>query len=117
MGLSIGFSRSVYEPSSKPVHITEVKLVKVPNPDPYNFQIKQALQVGKHVVALVVYPDATSYEGKKILVIPRITLKKLHKLDVLDPHFTSKKGAVAPIARFKPTRKGWELAVRIARHI
>ena len=86
-----------------------VKQVKDPNPDPYNFRVLFEKRIGKLLVAMVLYPDATNYEGVKVLVLKDLTTLK--DLKELDPHFFPN-GAL--VARFLPTEEGWEHAQKFA---
>lgn len=109
MGLSIGLSSSS--------HDTVVKEICVPNPlnpDPRNFIIERVehKDMGSHIVVQVKYPNCKNYEGQKILVFR--TLGQLTNLEILDPHFSSEKPELSPIARFVPTEEGWEMAVEFA---
>lgn len=83
-----------------------------PNPNPNNYKIKQTKQVGKYVVAEIIYPDCTNYEGSKILVFENIMVAKLYEVKSLDPHFCEN-GCLSPVARFEPTKKGWALAIKM----
>ncbi len=79
--------------------------VSLPNPDPENFRIERLEQAGRFLGALIMYPDATNFEGNKILVFDGVTADELQERAYLDPHF-SEDGDV--IARFKPDEAGWE---------
>lgn len=81
------------------------------NPNPARFNIKKAERVGRFLVAIVHYPDCRNYEGKKILVFENVTVSTLQKLTSLDPHFCDESGHISPVARFKPTKRGWNYAV------
>jgi hypothetical protein len=112
MGISL-FSRS-FSAHDK------VKIVEVPNPfnpDPRNFLVERIehKDMGRHIVILVKYPDCNNYEGRKILVFNGLTLEELVNLEILDPHFSSEKPELSPIARFVPTKLGWKMAVEFAR--
>jgi hypothetical protein len=100
MGINIGRSRS---------HLNSVSS----NPNPRNFQILEAKVIGKHVVLKVRYPDASNYEGIKIMVLKFTNIKDLMALKTLDPHF-QKDNPLSPIARFEPTAEGWKNAVNLA---
>lgn len=65
-------------------------------------------------MARVKYLDATNYEGEKILVFKQIPMDTIRHLKRLDPHFCDD-GHVSPFARFEPTSKGWEAAVKMCR--
>lgn len=83
------------------------------NPNPHRFTVFRFECVGKAVVAEVIYPDCTNYEGRKILVFASATtFSRLISKGVMDPHFT--KDRSSPVARFEPTERGWGLALRCA---
>ncbi len=86
--------------------------IAAPNPDPSKFYIEETIAVGNCIVAIVVYPNCTNFEGKKILVFRDMSLKWLKSLTTLDPHFSTE--ATSPFARFEPTDDGWKAAVQIA---
>ena len=85
---------------------------KFPNPDPNNFRIEVIRPCGEFVALCVVYPDCTNYEGRKILVF-KDSHEKFHGVHVgtLDPHFCDQ-GHSSPVARFEPTDRGWQMAIR-----
>jgi hypothetical protein len=78
------------------------------NPNPRNFKILRQEVVGGVRVIMAAYPDATNYEGQKIMI-----LSGTAPVDstFLDPHFMEG-GRVK--ARFEPTEEGWQLALRVA---
>lgn len=80
---------------------------QLPAPNPTRFRIIQAVQMGTYVVAKVLYPDCTNYEGMKIMVFSNTTVSALRRLKVLDPHFCRGTG---PIARFEPCPGGFDRA-------
>jgi hypothetical protein len=80
------------------------------NPDPYNFSIQKYLSIGRFVIAKINYPNCTNYEGNKILIFENLDVKTLLKQHHIDPHFCNT-GCTSPIARFKPTDDGWNMAV------
>ncbi len=84
------------------------------NPNPQNFVFGRVQVVGAHIVAELVYPDCTNYEGRKVLVYQGVNLRYLMAQQSLDPHFCNDKGHVHPFARFEPTEAGWVAAVRCA---
>ena len=86
--------------------------VRYPNPNPARFSILRTLQVGRCVVAEVRYPDCTNYEGRKVLVYADTDAGSVRAWTTLDPHFARHGG---PVARFKPTARGWAMAVEVAR--
>ncbi|MCK4260343.1 MAG: hypothetical protein KAX49_15305 [Halanaerobiales bacterium] len=97
----------------------ELKSTKIFSPDPEKFKIKRTYQVGKALVAEIIYSNCTNFEGHKILVyseMSNITEKTLYRSKSLDPHFVDKSSLCpSPIARFKPTERGWALAIEFAK--
>ena len=87
-------------------------VAKTPNPDPYRFIIRRAEQHGPYVIAEVVYPDATTFEGRKILVYKDVEFSRILNADCLDPHFS--RTGLSPVARFIPTTDGWKMAYSLA---
>jgi hypothetical protein len=85
------------------------------NPKPSNFIIARvhAWDGQPWLVAEIVYPDATNYEGRKIMVY-RTTVEKLREQKQLDPHFCEHKKHLSPFARFAPTIAGWKAALLMA---
>ena len=106
MGLSL-FSKSTdegYEP-------------KAGDPVPTNFKILQLEEYASNVVAIIQYPDATSYEGVKVLVFLDTSPYKLRHYVSIDPHFSDVGGRLTPFARFEPTEKGLQAARHMAKNI
>jgi len=94
------------------------KDIKIPMPDPKNYKILKAEQINKFLVLVIKYPNCTNYEGDKILVYEDVTINELterSKKYGLDPHFFDDKKYLTPIARFEPTDKGWEYAIRFCK--
>lgn len=79
------------------------------NPVPTNYTILRTEQIGKYLIAEILYPDCQNYEGKKICVFAT-TIKKLVNATSIDPHF-QEKNPLSPIARFEPTNRGWKAAM------
>ena len=102
----------VTPPGSSTAH-PGIEARPLPNPDPRNFRIFGNRQVGDHCVIQAHYPDATNYEGVKIMVYCNTDLNAVLTATVLDPHF-EKGTAFSPFARFKPTQEGWDAAVLLA---
>jgi hypothetical protein len=121
MGIPGPFSRSSVcrdsaHQSSEPTRTIETRIIEKPvlvvgNPNPINFRILKMQEVGKFQVLLVKYTDCINYEGCKILVFEGATQAQLKRLKSMDPHFCNCDAHISPIARFKPTQKGWEYAV------
>lgn len=84
----------------------------VSNPNPRRFDVTRVEGVGCGLVVEVVYPDCTTYEGRKVLVFAHTREIDVRAATVLDPHFTdhAPAGALVPVARFEPTDRGWQLA-------
>lgn len=112
MGLSL-FSSSSYDYQPKVINKNIVKYL--PNPNPKNFTIKRFRQIGKYLITEINYHDSTNYEGNKILVFENYNIEKLKKRKSIDPHFSDNKKFKSPIARFEPTNKGWELAIKLCK--
>ena len=83
-----------------------------PNPNPGRFRIVATVQIGAHLVAKIHYLDCTNFEGNKICVYKDTTAEQFLNASVLDPHFSER--GWSPIARFKPTNEGMELAKKFA---
>jgi len=84
------------------------------NPNPVNFKILEEKAVGQMLVLKVQYPDATNYEGIKILVYMNFTKSEdiiFKNRGKLDPHFAGD-GSVSPVARFEPTVVGMYMAIK-----
>lgn len=77
------------------------------DPNPENFRVKDCHRIGNHWVSKINYPDARNFEGDKILLTTWNPLSR----SIIDPHFTDGGGI---LARFEPTKLGWELAIKTA---
>ena len=84
-----------------------------PNPNPSDFKITNILQIKKHVVVRLRYPDCTNFNGAKICVFRNVTIKQVRAWEEIDPHFFV--GKQSPFARFKPDNDGWEMALTVAK--
>lgn len=80
---------------------------KPPDPNPARFSIVRTQGMGLFTVALINYPDATPYNGNKVLVFNLIE-NQVRNMKVIDPHFTGV--SPEPLARFRGDAQGWELA-------
>lgn len=100
MGLYIGRKTCVTNPSCSQAI--------APNPNPKNWELIKLEQYNNAYVMKVRYQGCTNFEGIKIMVYQG---KYSHR-DYLDPHFCQ--FFESPIARFKPTMYGWELANSLA---
>jgi len=82
-------------------------------PRPYRFSVVRSRVVVRSVVVEIHYPDCTEHAGNKILVYDSwVKFKKLQKSGNIDPHFLER--AYSPVARFEPTPRGWDLALKLA---
>lgn len=93
------------------------------SPDNTKFEIRDAREVGPHLVMLVQYPNCTkcSYEGKKVMVFLNTKPLDALKWKKIDPHFSDPKekrpvqSAPSPAARFPASTEGWQDAMDYAR--
>lgn len=115
MGIGIGFSCSsrdenpkqyVYIDREKIVEKTTIRDYQDVNPKPHLFTIKNLENVNGNTIALVNYPNCTTFNGDKLLLIRGFYNKGNFK--ILDPHFLDDKHIV--IGRFIPTKEGWKMA-------
>ena len=90
-------------------------LLNTTSVDPNSFKIQRCIRVGNYTVVEINYPDCTNYEGNKILVYEDLDIIKLTKLFKIDPHFCDNGTHPSPIARFEPTKRGWNMALMFAR--
>lgn len=108
---SSSFSSFDYKPLSKK------KQIKYPNPKADNYEIIKYLEENNHLILDIKYLDCINYEGRKILVFENCTFDDLIKQKLIDPHFSDNKKMKSPIARFVPTEKGLEMALKFCRLI
>lgn len=83
----------------------------LPNPNPFKYEIRYGVEVGKNLMVLIHYPDCTTYGGNKLLVYKNINLEAFTercKLWGCDPHFLENQ--LSPFARFVPDEDGLRLA-------
>lgn len=80
---------------------------KLPNPNPGRYKIIRHVARDGNLLVKIKYLDCTNYEGNKILLYKKTTLKQLKKQKYIDPHFSKSKKFRSPFARFEPTKKGW----------
>lgn len=117
-------SRSTYDKRAEPSVITRevireqiIKEISVnPNPKRYNImrsrRFGKATGLGKFLLLEIQYPDCTNYEGRKILVFEDTALIELTRQGSIDPHFSNNPRFKSPMARFEPTAKGWNNAIK-----
>lgn len=87
------------------------------NPNPKRFKIKRTKTKGKNCLILINFPDCLNCEGNKILLIKGMTGKEVKKLAEIDPHFDDSTKEPFIIARFHPSKTGWELGINILEKI
>lgn len=81
-------------------------------PDPSRWKLLERAVCPNAFVLKVKYLDCTNFEGIKVLVF-KGGLKCF--TGKLDPHFSN--DSDSPIARFKPTDEGWQLAIELAKNL
>jgi len=85
--------------------------VTTPNPNPFKFELKNIYNSDKFMMLILNYPDATTYEGDKVLIFKREdeseVLQMIQDKD-LDPHFLEDR--LSPIARFASSDEGIKCA-------
>ena len=79
--------------------------VTTPNPNKHNFRVKGYIYGDVYDLLIVNYPDCTTFDGVKLLLVNAGSVDKDTK--ELDPHFLED-GDVK--ARFEPTDEGMALA-------
>jgi hypothetical protein len=87
--------------------------VSAPNPNKFKVLKVESFENGTEVIKAK-YEGCTTFEGVKIMVFPK-AIGLIHSSG-LDPHF-SEDDNVSPIARFRPTKEGWKIAVEFAAQI
>ena len=83
--------------------------------NPRKYKILRTETIGKFCILLIEYPDCNNYEGKKILVFKDTSIESIMNQGVIDPHFSSNKSYLSPIARFVPTDEGWQMAIEFTK--
>jgi hypothetical protein len=90
---------------------------KLPNPDPNNYKLIEVKEINNFLVVKIKYIDCTNYEGTKILVYKDVKLIQLINQKLIDPHFCDDKKWISPVARFVPTKEGWDMAIALANNL
>lgn len=93
-----------------------------PTPNPKEFEVEDAKEVGLHLVLKVKYPSCKdcSFEGSKILVFLLTSTLNALRWREIDPHFRDPKAstlltqAPSPSARFPASHEGWLDAIAYA---
>ena len=82
--------------------------VTLPNPNKFNFKILHIIHGKNKLVFLkVYYPDCTTYDGIKYVVVDSTNID-WNNFNELDPHFVEGNNV---IARFVPTAMGYDYAI------
>lgn len=88
--------------------------VQSTNPNPDVFDVQRVTKIGIYFLSVVVYPNCTNFEGRKIL----LTRRDPRNMDRLDPHFSKDIAINAGlIARFEPTEFGWNCGECLAKQL
>lgn len=80
-----------------------------PNPDPSRWSLIDVKQFRNAYVLVVEYAGCTNFEGRKVMVYEGKW--DVTKRGPLDPHFAEDGG---PVARFRPTPRGMDMAIDLA---
>lgn len=105
---------SCREAPSSPVYVPP-NVRPLGNPDPYNWRALNHEVVNGYLIVMAHYPDCNNYEGVKVMVFEKgVTLDDLKAQAGLDPHFADYSDLHHPIARFEPTKRGWDYAWKFA---
>ncbi len=115
LGIAGNFSSSKIKGKAGRVIVVETNTL--PNPRPDNYKILRDRAIGNCLIVKIHYLDCKNYEGQKILVFEDCTIHALLKQKLIDPHFSENKKFFSPVARFEPTERGWNHAVRYAEYI
>ena len=79
-----------------------------PEPNPFRFEILDEHEELRTIALKVRYPNATEFNGIKILVYDITHKDWIHNTKKLDPHFLE--GEISPLVRLKGNDLGWILA-------
>lgn len=111
---STGFSdRSSYGTVDGHENLQVVAPYQDGNPNKYRYNILRTEIVGQIVVVEIHYPDCFTWSGRKVCVYDNAQkFKALHATGCIDPHFLE--NSYSPIARFEPSKRGWEMALELA---
>lgn len=103
--------------SGRKISSTDSYKSDIRNPNPLLFNILRGVIVGDEnylIVAEIQYIGCTNFEGRKILVFQGITEDEFKLLSSIDPHFYED---TKLLARFPPTKTGWDYAILFAQAI
>ena len=87
-------------------------VMTLPNPKPDNYSLVRSESINGYLIIELKYHDCTNYEGCKIMIY-ECSLSDLMEQRLIDPHFCNNDNYFSPIARFEPTEKGWNNAVKL----
>lgn len=107
-------STPCYTPA--PTIINNIVVQNNNNPDPSNFRIEALVEQNGHCLLSVKYPNCTNFKGTKVLLV-KATKKRILGLKVLDPHFLEEGSNIEVLARFRPTKQGWELGLSVLKSL
>lgn len=77
-------------------------------PNALRFKIIKTLASPNYLLATIKYPDATNFEGLKVLLFKGMSEEELVGMRKIDPHFLLEEPRL--IARFRPDSTGVKLA-------
>lgn len=81
----------------------------------YTFTILQSYILGSFVLLWLHYPEASKFDGAKILLFEGLSIDYLMHQVRLDPHFIPEETGL--VARFRPTRRGWDYALTLVNEL
>jgi hypothetical protein len=82
--------------------------------DPYEFKVLDLDNTFEPYCILLIKYKCDSFNGLKLAVYEDFDIdKNIINKDVLDPHFSELKSEISPIARFRPTEKGLDMALSL----
>lgn len=85
------------------------------NPNPNNFKILDYFIDKEFLLVKINYPNATNFEGNKIMLYKGLNFLDLVNSKSIDPHFYEDK--FSPIARFVPTDQGWKMGLELIKQL
>lgn len=83
-----------------------------PNPKPDKYQVLEVVEDGKYLLMKLKYDGCTTYEGTKVLLFENVKLIDLMNQKLIDPHFSDDRMYKYPMARFVPTKDGWNAGLK-----
>lgn len=95
--------------SDNPRVVHEVVVRKANEPEPNNFKILKCENIGNYLIALINFPNCTTFGGNKVCVYENVPKKEFESLKEIDPHFLNT-SRLSPIARFRGDEDGYKNA-------